>query len=209
MLHTRRTAKPVSLVTLAVRAPSPFPPFFVSAHPIFSLGTFLSSSPSLDLTHTRGHRAGSSPLLPTAVRAFIFIARRLNSALASLVDSHRIDPLYLSDPGCFVGTTHAIMQSAIFVIFSLWSPKVVHSNTHSNFPSFFPIVFPFFPSIFSTDCCKQPWCVGFQFCRPHINCGLSYGQITCCIRDVHLCLVPCDQSSSLSEVSARTLVVLR
>ena len=57
-------------------------------HPIYYLRPSFSLS-LLDVTQIRGHIAGSSPHLPTTVRALNFY-RGKTSALSSLVDSRRI-----------------------------------------------------------------------------------------------------------------------
>ena len=56
----------------------------------------LSILSPLVVTQIRGHTAGSSPPLPTTVRFVLctFIARRLHSALSSLVDSRRTAPTH-------------------------------------------------------------------------------------------------------------------
>ena len=62
-----------------------FPPFFL--YPIYYLCPSILSI--LVVTQIRGHIAGSSPPLPTAVRALHFYREKL-SALSCLVDSRRI-----------------------------------------------------------------------------------------------------------------------
>ena len=68
--------------------------YFITSKYIFLLPSHLLSSPfySLSLlavTQIRGHIAGSSPPLPTTVRALYFYREKI-SALSSLVDSRRI-----------------------------------------------------------------------------------------------------------------------
>ena len=61
--------------------------FFFFFHPIYYLRPYSLSL--LVVTQIRGHIAGSSPPLPTAVRALHFYREKI-SALSSLVDSRRI-----------------------------------------------------------------------------------------------------------------------
>ena len=66
--------------------PRSFSFFFFSSHSLSSPFHYLSL---LVATQIRGHIAGSSPLLPTTVRALHFYREKI-SALSSLVDSRRI-----------------------------------------------------------------------------------------------------------------------
>ena len=60
---------------------------FIFFHPIHHLRPSILSL--LVVSQIRGHTAGSSPLLPTTVRALDFYRAKI-SALSSLVDSRRI-----------------------------------------------------------------------------------------------------------------------
>ena len=62
--------------------------YFLFFHPIYYLRPSILSL-QLVVTQIRGHIAGSSPPLPTAVRALHFYREKL-SALSCLVDSRRI-----------------------------------------------------------------------------------------------------------------------
>ena len=59
--------------------------FIFSPHPFYIPDTifalFLSPSPSLDVTQIRGHSSRLFSAPPTTVRAFVYIARRLQSLL--------------------------------------------------------------------------------------------------------------------------------
>ena len=70
--------------------PCSLPPcfFVVFFHPISFLRPFLFLS-LLVVTQIRGHIAGSSPPLPTTVRALHFYREKI-SALSALLDSSRI-----------------------------------------------------------------------------------------------------------------------
>ena len=68
--------------------PSPFYFYFYFSNPLYYFR--LSFSVSLQVvTQIRGHMAGSSPPLPTAVRALHFYHEKI-SALSSLVDLRRL-----------------------------------------------------------------------------------------------------------------------
>ena len=64
-------------------------------HPFYYLPTFifLVLFPSLDVTQSRGHQAGSAPALPYNGTRFHFY-REKTPALSPLVDSHRIAPTH-------------------------------------------------------------------------------------------------------------------
>ena len=59
--------------------------FFLFFHPIYYLRPSILSLSLLVVTQIRGHIAGSSPPLPTTVRALHFYREKI-SALSSLVD---------------------------------------------------------------------------------------------------------------------------
>ena len=81
--------------------------FFVLPPVHYLRDFFFSLSPSLDVTQIKGHQAGSSPSLPTAVRAFHYIVRRIQPSLFPLVELHRtaarlLSPLFILPSHAFV-----------------------------------------------------------------------------------------------------------
>ena len=109
--------------------PRSFSFFFFSSHSFFFFSSHSLSSPFhylslLVATQIRGHIAGSSPLLPTTVRALHFYREKI-SALSSLVNSRRIVPSH----------ARRSQQLILFILFLQVQSKSHHGGIRTHGPT--------------------------------------------------------------------------